>query len=168
MPPFPLEHEMLQVAPASALNFLNGLRTSASVRGFAFLAGLTAAFACSAFPSSDLPLFCAKAGEPSIAARDNSTAKSTFLDGMIFPSCYPLALLYAVLAADTTPDVRRAGAAATVGQPRCRQTRSTVPHDALSHLAGKMPNDRVERPAMMAMPRPDAAHDASRSAPTRC
>jgi hypothetical protein len=31
-----------------------------------------------------------------------------------------------------------------------------------------MANDRVERPATMPMPRPDAAHHASRSAPTRC
>jgi hypothetical protein len=28
-------------------------------------------------------------------------------------------------------------------------------------------NDRVERPATMTVPRPDAAHDVSRSAPTR-
>src|SRR5450631_3178769 len=31
-----------------------------------------------------------------------------------------------------------------------------------------LPNDRVERPATMTMPRPDAAHYASRSARTRC
>ena len=31
-----------------------------------------------------------------------------------------------------------------------------------------MANDRAERPATMPMPRPDAAHHASRSAPTRC
>jgi hypothetical protein len=29
-------------------------------------------------------------------------------------------------------------------------------------------NDRVERPATMTRPRPDAAHDAPRSARTRC
>jgi len=29
-------------------------------------------------------------------------------------------------------------------------------------------NDRVERPATMTMPRPDAAHDTSRSARTHC
>jgi len=31
-----------------------------------------------------------------------------------------------------------------------------------------MSNDRVERPATLPVPRPDAAHDAPRSAPTRC
>jgi hypothetical protein len=30
------------------------------------------------------------------------------------------------------------------------------------------PNDRVERPATMTVPRPDAAHDAPLSARTRC
>jgi hypothetical protein len=29
-------------------------------------------------------------------------------------------------------------------------------------------NDRVERPATTPVPRPDAAHHGSRSAPTRC
>jgi len=33
---------------------------------------------------------------------------------------------------------------------------------------GMMANDRVERPATMTLPRPDAAHYASRSAPTCC
>src|SRR6185369_14844856 len=33
-----------------------------------------------------------------------------------------------------------------------------------SHLTA---NDRVERPGTMTVPRPDAAHDVSRSAPTR-
>ena len=35
-------------------------------------------------------------------------------------------------------------------------------------ISRMMPNDRVERPTTMTVPRPDAAHDASRSARTCC
>src|SRR5258707_5948116 len=34
--------------------------------------------------------------------------------------------------------------------------------------AAMMPNERVERPTTLLVPRPDAAHDVSRSAPTLC
>jgi hypothetical protein len=40
----------------------------------------------------------------------------------------------------------------------------------IAHFRGlpETPNDRVERPATMTVPRPEAAYDASRSARTRC
>ncbi len=50
--------------------------------------------------------------------------------------------------------------------------RATTNRSSPRHLARDwrhaLSNDRVERPATFPVPRPDAAHHASRSAPTRC
>src|SRR5450631_2831829 len=54
-----------------------------------------------------------------------------------------------------------------VGGPLASQWEVDVYWAAL-HVASMPHNDRVERPAAMTVPRPDAAHDAPRSAPTRC
>ena len=50
-------------------------------------------------------------------------------------------------------------------------SRITFPHcvnTSLSPNTTVRPNDRVERPATMTVPRQDAAHDVPRTAPTRC
>jgi hypothetical protein len=50
--------------------------------------------------------------------------------------------------------------------PNSMRTSANVP--GLRLVADMTTNDRVERPATMTAQRPDAAHDASRSARTRC
>jgi hypothetical protein len=64
------------------------------------------------------------------------------------------------------PQPSRSGAAAKHKDPAPDdyERRANIAHAV--HLVPS--NDRVERPATMPVPRPDAAHDASRSARTRC